>query len=31
MVKVTHKAVWLKRIKTASYKRLFSLFCPGKF
>jgi len=31
IVKVTHKAVSLKKIKTASYKLPFSLFCHGKF
>jgi hypothetical protein len=30
VVKVTHKAVWLKKIKTGSYKLLFSLFRPDK-
>ena len=31
MVKVTHKAVWPKKIKTCSSKLLFLLFCLGKF
>ena len=31
IVKVTHKAVWLKKIKMGSHRLLFSLSLPGKF